>query len=143
MRPWDRREIVKAAGAAAVACGTPSRAGAIIRPPLSDIVIGDIRFAASRAFAENAANSGSRIVWTHGDITEFWYGELDLLWRREKVSLTGLTTKAPLFYLEQLAMDRGLRVILRTQSPWPEPQATRELLIGWMIAPKSFRRERA
>lgn len=143
MPPCDRRDFLIVAGAAASAYGM-SRAGAwanIAPAASSRIVIADKRFAESRAFARAAASSGARIVWINGDITDFWYDELDLLWRREKVSLTGLTTHAPFFYLQQLAMDRGLRVTFRTEIFRTEPQAESRPLIAWAISPRACRRD--
>ena len=130
MRAWDRREVVVGAGACVCAVAIAARAkpasGAIVPP--SPLALADARFAESRAFAAAAVSSGSRVVWTEGDVTDLWYRELDLLWRRERASLTGMTTRAPLFYLERLAMDRGLRVVFRDTNGDP--------LIRWLIASK-------
>ncbi|HUJ47647.1 MAG TPA: hypothetical protein VLV55_10990, partial [Rhizomicrobium sp.] len=78
MTGWDRREILIAGGAAAALAAAPAMAAS---RAVRHIVVADARFAASRAFAETAAKSGARIVWTEGDITDFWRDELDLLWR--------------------------------------------------------------
>jgi hypothetical protein len=130
MNTLDRRTFVVTASAAMGACAvaTPVTAGAVSP---AHIIVADTRFAISRAFARTAAKSGGRIVWIAGDITELWYGELDLLWRRQKVSLTGLTTYAPFFYLERLAMDRGLRVKAKD-----EHLQDGQRLVRWIIAPK-------
>ncbi|HUJ48437.1 MAG TPA: hypothetical protein VLV55_14980, partial [Rhizomicrobium sp.] len=98
------------------------------------IVVADARFAASRAFAETAAKSGARIVWTEGDITDFWRDELDLLWRHQKASLSGLTAQPTFFYLERLAMDRGMRAVFRQEVQQSGSGA--RPLIAWCIAPK-------
>lgn len=130
MRPWHRRGFLIAAGATCTAAGAmawPARAAAL---PSAAMIVADTRFAASRAFAKEAAKSGGRVVWIAGDITDLWYDELDLLWRRERVSLTGLTTYAPFFYLERLGMDRGMRMTLRE-----EHSQAGQRLVRWAIAP--------
>jgi hypothetical protein len=146
MREWNRRGFMMAAGVTASACGTAAcmSAGAmnIALMRSSRIIVADRRFAASRAFALRTAKPGGRIVWITGDVTDFWYDELDLLWRREKVSLTGLTTNAPFFYLQQLAMDRGLRVTFRSEFSRVESRPAHRL-IAWAISPKPSRRDMA
>ena len=122
MTDVDRRAFTVGAAAvcAALAAGMPA-APAETR----GIVIADERHANSRAFARDAAKSGARIVWTQGDVTDFWHNELDLLWRREKVALSGLTERPAFFYLVRLGMDRGLRVISKSEEG---------RLIRWTIA---------
>lgn len=134
MTGWDRREILIAGGAAAALAAAPAMAAS---RAVRHIVVADARFAASRAFAETAAKSGARIVWTEGDITDFWRDELDLLWRHRKVSLSGLTALPAFFYLELLAMDRGLRVVFRQDVRQVESGA--RPLIAWRIASKPVR----
>ena len=135
MSPWDRRDFLFAAGAAAGSCAgaaAPAVAAcAAITAVPAGIVVADSRFAESRAFAAEAARTGGRIVWTQGDVTRLWYEELDLRWRREKVSLSGLTAYPAFFYLQRLAMDRGLRVIASDEHFF-----ARQRLIRWAIAAK-------
>jgi len=132
---WDRRDVLITGGAAAVFAAAPAAAATSLA--VRHIVVADARFAASRAFAETAAKSGARIVWTEGDITDFWRDELDLLWRHRKVSLSGLTALPAFFYLELLAMDRGLRVVFRQDVRQAESGA--RPLIAWRIASKPVR----
>ena len=129
MTEWDRRDVLMAGGVATTFATLP----ATLSSAPSHIVIGDTRFAASRTLAARTAKSGARIVWTDGDITDFWRDELDLLWRHRKVSLSGLTTGATLFYLERLAMDRGLRVVFRQEV---RQEFGARSLIAWRIATK-------
>jgi hypothetical protein len=91
-------------------------------------VVADTRFAASRAFSAEAGRSGSRIAWIDGDITNLWYDELDLLWRREPAVIAGLTAYGAFFCLERLGMDRGLRLVFKRQHQGS--------LFRWMLAPK-------
>ncbi len=112
---WDRRDFMMAAGAAmgglTLATGAAQAAPVPARP--SGMIVADTRFAASRAFAAEAARSGQRIAWIGGDITSLWYDELDFLWHREKIALSGLTAYGAFFCLERLALDRGLRVVFK------------------------------
>ncbi|MEI9887688.1 MAG: hypothetical protein WDN08_14530 [Rhizomicrobium sp.] len=109
------------AGGVAVGTGVAKAASLL----LSSIIVADTRFAASRAFAAGAA----RIAWIDGDVTVV-YNELDLLWRREKVTVSGLTAYGAFFCLERLAMDRGLRVAFKRE------HRGAPVLISWAIASK-------
>jgi hypothetical protein len=93
----------------AIAAGTAAAA------PISaaGMIAADRLIASSGAFAMEVARSGGRIAWISGDVTDLWYDELDLLWRREKAIVSGLTEYGAFFCLERLAMDRGLRVAFR------------------------------
>ncbi len=81
-------------------------------PPLYKAIY-DLRFAESVAFARRLAGHGVRLRGFEGDITRFWYDELDLVWRRGPAAVAGLTAYGPLFCLERLAWDRGMRVVFR------------------------------
>ena len=50
-----------------------------------------------------------------GDITDFWYNELDLAWRSQPQAIAGFTRHGPLFVLERFAWDRGLKVAFRAE----------------------------
>ena len=134
MSEWDRREFIVASGAALGACAVASPAAVAAASSLAPapIVLCDMRFEASRRFAVEAEKSGARVVRTMGDVTDFWRDELDLLWRHERVSLSGLTAYPAFFYLGRLAMDRGMRVTFKAE-------AGRDRLIHWAIAAKSSR----
>jgi hypothetical protein len=111
---WDRRGFVAGAGAAIGACLVSETATTLAGTALaSGMIVADSRFAASRDFAVEAARTGGRIVWIDGDITDLWYDELDLLWRRERNALSGMTEYGAFFCLERLALDRGLRVVFK------------------------------
>jgi len=114
---WDRRGVLKAAGAVAAAGSALGAGAARAAPGPGGLplykVVADTRFADSRAFAAEAAHAGQRIAWTDGDVTRLWYHELDLLWRNDKAALAGLTEHAAFFCLERLALDRGLRVVFK------------------------------
>jgi len=122
---WDRREFMAATAMSGVAM---TAASAFEAPP--GIVVADWRFSASRAFAAH----GAHVEWIEGDVTDV-YNRLDLLWRREKIAVTGLTEYGAFFCLERLAMDRGLRTAFREDLSSREPA----LLVHWVLAPKPAR----
>ena len=78
-------------------------------------VVFDSRFAAARAFGAEAARLGAKVHGFDGDITGFWYHQLDLQWRRQALAIAGMTLHGPLFCLEQLARDVGARVVYRAE----------------------------
>lgn len=80
-----------------------------------DRVIVDERFESSRIFADALPRATASPSVMRGDITEIWYRDLHSLWKRQPVAIAGLTTAAPLFCLERLAWDVGLRVIFRAR----------------------------
>ncbi|HWK55091.1 MAG TPA: hypothetical protein VNR18_12020 [Hyphomicrobiales bacterium] len=76
----------------------------------------DARFAASRVFGERMAAQGvTTAALADGDMTALWYNNLHFRWREGPVAIAGLTTRGPLFCLEQLAWDHGMRVVFRAQ----------------------------
>jgi hypothetical protein len=77
-------------------------------------VLVDAGLAESIAFGAEAARHGASIhTFSNGDITDFWYHQLDLLWRQQRTPIAGLTRHGPLFVLERFAWDRGMRVVFR------------------------------
>jgi hypothetical protein len=115
-RWWDRRDFMAMSGgalSALTALAAHSRPAHATPSPL--VIVADMRIPASRAFAAEAARSGGRIAWIDGDVTDLWYGELDLRWRSDKVAVAGLTEYGAFFCLERLAMDRGLRTAFKCE----------------------------
>lgn len=96
-------------------------------------VVADERFGAGSAFATEAARRGADVVRITGDITRFWFEDLSLRWRDAPVPIAGLTAHGPLFCLERLAWDHGLRVVVRHEHP-PSARGD-EPLYSWVIAP--------
>ena len=95
-------------------------------------VLCDERFDDAVAFADALAKRGVPMTRFRGDITDFWYRDLSLLWRDHPVALAGATTHGPLFCLERWAWDHGLRVTYRrvlTEAPGDGA------LTAWIIAP--------
>lgn len=131
------------------------------RVPLSWALYDD-RYAEGRSFAEAASAQGiATRALDDGDITRFWYDELDVLWRREPAAIAGLTQFGPMLVIEQLAADRRMHLTLRgehrfarlataVQSPGPSiihyytPLAVAQghgsaldgPLYSWVVAPR-------
>ena len=95
--------------------------------------VADVRFAAGSAFAAEAARLGLDVERITGDITDFWFRDLSQRWKESAVPIAGLTAHGPLFCLERLAWDHGLRVVVRQEHRLPGNRG--EPLFSWVIAP--------
>jgi hypothetical protein len=91
-------------------------------------VVFDERFPASVAYGHEAVRRGLAVQAIRGDITDFWYYDLYPQWRKAPVAIAGLTAHGPIFCLERLCWDFGMRVSFRKQRP--------DALISWVIAPR-------
>lgn len=126
----NRREFVQAslAASALAVIPLPAMANSAAAVPVHTVIF-DRRFADSVDFAAQFAAAD---VATHGmvrgDITPFWRNELAALWSMAPVSIAGLTLEGPLFCLEQLGAQYGLRVVRR--------EARQSGLIAWTLAPQ-------
>lgn len=114
---FSRRHFMEASAATAGASLMPagivrSLAATAASAPFNRVVV-DERFAASRAFGARAHSLGAPLAAIEGDITDFWYHDLDRPWRQHPLVIAGLTQWGPLFCLERLAWDVGLRVVFR------------------------------
>ena len=116
----NRRDVIKGGMAASAMLGTRPvlAAGRSARPqdpPANQFhaVLYDRRHADSIAFGEEARRRGHETVAIQGDVTAFWYRHLDPVWRKQPVAIAGLTEPGPLFVLERLAWEKGLRVAVR------------------------------
>jgi hypothetical protein len=98
-------------------------------------VVVDRRFPDSVAFGAEMTRLGAPVHTMQGDITDLWYHDLDRRWRQGPVAIAGMTAHGPLFCLERLAWDHGMRVVLRTEHPPAADGA--EPLISWVIAEKN------
>ena len=76
-------------------------------------VIFDQRVAEAREFGREMSQLGLAVHSIDGDMTNLWYDDLYPQWRKSPVSIAGLTAHGPLFCLERLAWDFGMRVVLR------------------------------
>lgn len=115
----SRREFIQAGVAVAALPAAmslhPASAFAVPAGPAFHRVVYDARFVQSAAFGREAARLGETTVAIRGDITNFWYDELDQLWREKPVPIAGLTAHGPLFCLERWGWDAGLKVVFRAE----------------------------
>lgn len=112
----DRREFLQAGLAVSLLGGSGLISAEAVAEPLVSLqkVLVDAEVVESVTFGVEAARRGVPVhTFAHGDITDFWYRELDLLWRQQRAPIAGLTRHGPLFVLERFAWDRGMRVALR------------------------------
>ncbi len=137
----SRREFIQAGIAASVlpmaVAGrnlSPGERGAEVNLDHANFykVIFDERFPASVAFGEEWKAQGAAVHAIRGDITDLWFHDLDLQWKKRPVAIAGLTAHGPLFCLERLAWDHGMRVVSRVEQPSRDPDG--EPLISWVIA---------
>jgi TAT (twin-arginine translocation) pathway signal sequence len=114
----NRRSVLKI-GAATVA-------GALVKMPVSGRnlsperariafhrAVFDERFAECRGFAAELHGAGVFTSAIRGDVAELWYDDLRVHLRENRLPVAGLTDRAALFCLEELARDVGMRVIFR------------------------------
>jgi hypothetical protein len=104
-------------------------------------VIFDKRFPASVAFGEKWKAGGAPVHGIRGDITDLWFHDLDAQWKKQPVAIAGLTAHGPLFCLERLAWDHGMRVVSRVEQGSRDQDC--EPLIAWVIDLKKAPKERA
>jgi hypothetical protein len=89
----------------------------------------DNRYVEGRTFAAATGRLGvSTRALDNGDVTSFWYDELDAIWRERPAAIAGTTQFGPMFVLERLAAERGMRVVLRAEhSAHPDGTMTHEI----------------
>ena len=114
----NRRSVLKI-GAATVA-------GVLVKMPVSGRnlspaqahialhrAVFDERFAECRAFAAELNGAGVLTSAICGDVAKLWYDDLRVHLSKNRAPVAGLTDRAALFCLEELARDVGMRVIAR------------------------------
>jgi hypothetical protein len=119
----SRREFLQAGVAAsvlpwAIPDGESSAVGWRMNAVTRDVhpvykVVSDVRFAQGAAFGREAERLGADLIRISGDITDFWFGDLSLRWKDRPVAIAGLTAHGPIFCLERLAWNHGMRVVFR------------------------------
>lgn len=133
----SRREFLQVGLAASLlpaAASTVQAGPEIFGPPLPFYkVIFDERFPSSVAFGSEWKARGAMVHPIRGDITDLWFHDLDLQWKKRPVPIAGLTAHGPLFCLERLAWDHGMRVVSRVEQ---SETYDGDPLISWVIAPK-------
>jgi hypothetical protein len=73
----------------------------------------DQRFPASVAFAGEMERRSMPTHAIRGDITDVWFNDLYYRWKQGPAAIAGLTAPGPIFCLEMLARDAGMRVAFR------------------------------
>ncbi len=118
-----RREFLQAGIAVPLVAGvfasdqTAADSASAARPtalPLYKAVF-DERFPESAAFAAEMQRLGVATHGIAGDMTDLWYYDLHPRWMKTPVPIAGLTAHGPLFCLERLAWDHGMRVTFRAE----------------------------
>src|SRR5580692_4376296 len=110
----SRREFLQAGLAASLLPVAASELPAAVSvkesqaPPVSFYkVIFDERFSSSVAFGQEWKARGAAVHAIRGDITDLWFHDLDLQWKKQPVTIAGLTAHGALFCLERLAWNHG------------------------------------
>lgn len=134
----NRREFMQAGLAASMmpilvtAKELPPQPAAAVFPFYK--VIFDHRFPASREFGSEMEKLGADVFGIHGDITDLWFHDLSLRWKESPAPIAGMTAHGPLFCLERLAWDHGMRVLSRSEHQSVDDS---EPLISWIIGTKA------
>jgi hypothetical protein len=103
--------------------------------PLYRFLVDD-RFPESVSAGRVAAQQGTVVhLMRGGDVTPFWFNELSPRWNEAPAAIAGVTGHGPLFVLERLAWDHGMRVIARDELPRQPGAADAEPLFSWVIGP--------
>jgi hypothetical protein len=131
----SRREFLQAGIAASLLPVAGLASGTEAPPAPFYKIIVDQRFSTSVEFGEEWRARGASVHAIRGDITDLWFHDLDPQWKKRPVPIAGLTAHGPLFCLERLAWDHGMRVVSRIEQPSRDGDG--EALISWVIAPKN------
>jgi hypothetical protein len=131
----NRRSVLKI-GAATVA-------GVLVKVPVSGgnlsqrrahiafhRAVFDERFTECRGFAAELHNAGVVTSPIRGDVAELWYGDLRVHLRENCLPVAGLTDRAALFCLEELARDVDRRVIFRADHMIDQNGHTQHTAVG-------------
>jgi len=114
----NRRSVLKigAATAAGVLVKMPV-SGRNLSPAKAHIAfhraVFDERFAECRGFAAELHSAGVFTSAIRGDVAGLWYDDLRAHLREDRLPVAGLTDRAALFCLEELARDVNMRVVFR------------------------------
>jgi hypothetical protein len=93
----------------------------------------DLRFADSIAFARRVESLGVAVHAIEGDMTRVWYDDLYHRWRSGPAAIAGLTAHGPLFCLERLAWDHGMRVVFRAEHKFSSAACVAHELTGPVV----------
>jgi hypothetical protein len=131
----NRRSVLKIA--------TATAAGALVKMPVVGRSLSptrehiafhravfDDRFAESRGFAAELNGMGVFTSAIRGDVAELWYADLRVHLSKNRLPVAGLTDRAALFCLEELARDVGMRVIFRADHMMDQNGHTEHSAVG-------------
>lgn len=140
-----RRTFLKLAGGAAGALYVGPAFASRPQGLHFDRVLVDDRFAESAAFARAAGPLAARTALApRGDITALWYDELQRDWEHAPRAIAGLTGPEPLFCLQTLARDHGLRVVMAVRHADGAPAGRPDWVAGMVgDASRALRDRRA
>ena len=131
----DRRSVLKI-GAATVAGALVkmSVSGRNLPPTRAHIAfhraVFDERFAECRGFAAELDGAGVRTSAIRGDVAKLWYHDLRIHLSETCLPFVGLTDRAAMFCLEELARDVGMRVTFRADHSIDQNSHTKHTAVG-------------
>lgn len=120
-----RRQFVGTSAAALAVAAIPATQWLSSRLPTPYRAIYDERFEEGRKFAAAALGRGWATRAIRGDVTQIWFHELSVRWKRGAAPIAGVTTRESLFVLERLSWDVGMRVTVRDNTGQ---------LVRWLIS---------
>jgi hypothetical protein len=80
--------------------------------PIYKVVV-DQRVVEEIELGRELSRLGFAVHAIDGDVTSLWYDDLFPRWRENPVAIAGVTAHGPLFCLERLSWDFGMRVVMR------------------------------
>ena len=125
-----RREVLKLGGASALAAMAPS--WPLLPAPTggsSPLVLADLRYSDSLAFARGAGRHGAEIVPLARNLADIWFGMVKPRLPYLQI-MAGLTLDSDLFVLERLAEDSGAGTLYRGAHDWRYGQSSAHRLGG-------------
>lgn len=131
----DRRSVLKigAATVAGVLVKMPD-SGRNLSPTRAHLAfhrgVFDERFAECRGFAAELHGGGVCTSAIRGDVAKLWYDDLKVHLSENRLPIAGLTDRAALFCLEELARDVGMRVIFRADHIIDQNGRTQHTAVG-------------
>lgn len=117
-----RRDVLASGVAASItltpglaALATDKAPGIAMRQPPTKLykIAFDGRYAAGRAFGDEAKRMGGDVHDIDGDVTPLWFNDLRIRWKHAPVAVAGLTTFSSFLSLRLMAMDAGIRPVYR------------------------------
>jgi hypothetical protein len=87
-----------------------ARPGSLLYKVIVDRTLGE-----GASFFSEAARRGAAVQSIGGDISDLWISDLEPRWKTAPAAIAGLTKGTPLFCLELLARDYGMRLVYRIE----------------------------